>query len=116
MPQQPDLPAIGGDEDLDEVSVRRLLKDMFPMPVDPLTEGLTKGEQYKLARLYFPKDDDHEDESVVAYQALDDDARKQFMSNFFVEIDVSDREGNSKRFFVSEYDAERAKRFGAKQV
>ncbi|PIR21325.1 MAG: hypothetical protein COV45_00850 [Deltaproteobacteria bacterium CG11_big_fil_rev_8_21_14_0_20_47_16] len=116
MPQQPDLPAIGADDDLDDASVRKLLKDIFPAPEDPLTQGLSKGEQYKLAKLYFPKDDEHGEESVTGYQALDDEARKQFLSNFFVEIEVSDHAGNTKRFFVSEYDADRAKRFGARQV
>jgi len=115
MSEKPNLPAIG-DDDLNEASVRKLLKDIFPEPEDPLTHGLKKGEQYKMAKLFFPKNDERDEESVTAYQAMDDDARKQFLSNFFIEIEVSDPTGNVKRFFVSEYDADRAKRFGARQV
>ena len=66
MKRPPDLPAIGADDDLDDASVRRLLKDIFPEPEDPLTHGLKKGEQYKLARLFFPKNDEHDEESVTA--------------------------------------------------
>lgn len=110
----PDLPAISPDN-LDEGSVRKLLKDIFPQPTDPLTEGLQKGEDYKQARLFF-RNDDGSEESVTGYHALSDAARRKFMSNFFVEIEVADQAKTRKRFFVSEYDAERAKKFGAKLV
>lgn len=114
-PLPPDLPAIGGDEELEEASVRRLLKDMFPQPSDPLTDGLQKGEDYKLAKVFFP-DDDHGESEVTAYHAMSDTARRKFMSNFFVEIEVADSKGVTKRFFVSEYDAERAEKFGARRI
>lgn len=113
--QADDLPAIGADDDLDEGSVRKLLKDIFPAPVDPLTDGLNKGEDYKQAKLFFQHDNGTE-ESITAYHALTDEARRKFMANFFVEIEVADQKKAVRRFFVSEYDAKRAKKYGAKLV
>lgn len=115
MSENRDLPAIGPDDDLDEGSVRRLLKDIFPEPIDPLIEGLAKGDDFRLAKLYFPHEDGFTGE-VTAYHSLSDAARRKFLSNFFVEIEVADQKGNTTRFFVSEYDAERAERFGARRV
>ncbi len=114
MPRRDELPAIGADDDLDEGSVRKLLKDIFPQPTDPLTEGLTKGEDYKQAKLFFHSEDG--EETVTAYHAMSDEARRKFMANFFVEIEVADQSRVTKRFFVSEYDAERAKKYGARVV
>lgn len=115
MSKKEELPPIGPDDDLDEGSVRRLLKDVFPEPVDPLIEGLKKGEDFRLAKLYFPSEDGFTGE-VTAYHSLSDASRRKFLSNFFVEIEVADQRGNTTRFFVSEYDAERAVKFGARRV
>lgn len=115
MTKKKELPAISPDDDLDEGSVRRLLKDMFPAPTDPLTDGLKKGEHYRFAKLFFHAPDGAE-ESVTAYHALGDEARRKFLSNFFVEIEVADQAGKIQRFFVSEYDAERAKKYGARRI
>lgn len=115
MTDKKELPPIGPDDDLDEGSVRRLLKDIFPEPVDPLIEGLTKGEDFRLAKLYFPSEEGFTGE-VTAYHALSPAARRKFMSNFFVEIEVADQKGDTTRFYVSEYDAERAVKFGARRV
>lgn len=115
MSKKEELPPIGPDDDLDEGSVRRLLKDIFPEPVDPLIEGLRKGEDFRLAKLYFPSEDGFTGE-VTAYHSLSDASRRKFLSNFFVEIEVADQRGNTTRFFVSEYDAERAVKFGARRV
>lgn len=111
----PDLPIIGADDEHTDASVRRLLKDMFPQPTDPLTAGLQKGEDYKFAKLYFPNDE-HDEREVTAYHALTEAARRKFMSNFFVEIEVADAKGSVKRFYVSEYDAQRAEKFGARRI
>lgn len=115
MSDREELPTIGTDDDLDEGSVRKLLRDIFPGPADPLTDGLQKGEDYKQAKLFFRIEGDGE-ETVTAYHALTDAARRSFMANFFVEIEVADQAKTVKRFFVSEYDAERAKKFGARRI
>ncbi len=110
-----ELPAIGPEDDLDEGSVKRLLKDIFPEPIDPLVDGLEKGGDFRLAKLYFPDEDGFTGE-VTAYHALSDEARRKFMAHFFVEIEVADQKGNITRFFVSEYDAKRAERLGARRI
>ena len=114
-PQAPaDLPQIGADDEMDDQSVKRLLKDLIPMPADPLTVGLEKGRDYRQVKLIFRAEED--ERMVTAYQALETAAKRQFMMQFFVEIEVMAKTGQYQRFFVSEYDAKEAERFGAKRL
>lgn len=109
-----DLPQIGADDDMDDQSVKRLLKDLIPTPADPLTVGLEKGRDYRQVKLIFRAEED--EHMVTAYQALETAAKRQFMMQFFVEIEVMAKTGHYQRFFVSEYDAKEAERFGAKRL